>query len=270
MNKGIRTEAVPDADYEPEEVELSQQDERFIELSKQRAMRKSRIALDVKVAPHKDVRRFSARLFSDILEPGVVATLVEALEVEDDDLKLAVLDSLACLGELGKGLEDLALEPVLDEVMLGEMAIRRLAVRCLGWIDGDQSTEQLLALVDDANLHVRQEAIRSLGVKGDECEVLVEALKDDYSGVRMTAAKALASRPDGETIKQLVTLSLGFDGMHRYDLVKLFKQLDVAEAAELYLKVLEDEDSKRVWRVAIDVLGELFATPEQTPVSLAA
>lgn len=270
MSKGLRTEAEPDADYEEEEVTLSEQDERFIELSKQRAMRKKKIALDVKVAPHKDVRRFSARLFSDILEPGVVATLVEALEVEDDDLKLAVLDSLACLGELGKGLEDIALEPVLDEVMLGEMAIRRLAVRCLGWIDGVQAKDQLMALIGDANLHVRQEAIRSLGVKGETREVLVEALKDDYSGVRMTAAKALAARPDAETIRQLVTLSLGFDGMHRYDLVKLLRKLDVAEAGELYLKVLEDEDSKRVWRVAIETLGELFSESGQTPVSLAA
>ncbi len=274
INKGLRTEAAPDPKQQPEEIELSEEDERFIELSKQRRMRKKKISLDVKVAPHQDVRRFSARLFSDLDQEGVVEALVAALGVDDNELKLAVLDSLGCLGEKIGALDGSALNSVLKEVDGGDSAIGTLAIRCLGWISDDTVDIELMDLLDDDDVHVRQEAIRALGIRTKQSQemrdALSAALKDDYSGVRITAARAIATLNDANSLNELVTLSLGYDGMHRSDVVAMLKSIAPREAGELYLKVLEDESSKRVWRVAIEALGELFANPGDSAEKMAA
>ena len=276
LNHGIQTEAAIDENYQAEEIVLDERDRRFIKLSKQRAMRKQKISLDVKIAPHQDVRRFSARLLAQLAKPGVVEALVGALDSDDEELKLAVLDSLSCLGQLSGELPSVAGPAILNETANNKDDIRCMALRCLAWIDGQEIIDALTGLISDENVHIRQEAVFSLGKhneRGDYSEIrpnLVSALEDNYSGVRMTAARALVAARDTDTVRQLVKLSLAYDGIHRGDSVKLLSELDSFQATQLYLKVLHDNDSKRVWRLAMEALGELLARPNEKNISLAA
>ncbi len=270
VNKGIQTES-PESDPEDiEEVYLDEDDEHFINLSKLRALKKGKVSLDVEVAPHQDVRRFAARLLSDINRQGVVDALVETLGEDDVELKTAVLDSLACLAESGEKPGEKAADHILPEVSSVNATVRLLAVRCLGWIGGKDVVDTLKQLAAEKDTAIRQEAVRSLGRLGEAREILVESLNDEYPGVRITAARWLAQNPDKDTIKQLVALTCGFEGMHGQDVASFLKPGDVPEAVELYLKVLEDEESKRVWRIAIDALGEVLAGRGDASVSLAA
>ncbi len=258
MSKGIQTETPADDDEPEEEVELTQEDERFIEISQLRAMKKGKVSLDVKIAPHQDVRRFAARLLGDFNEVGLTAQIAEALAYDDDELKQSCLDSLALVGlERGK-LKKRLFKAIATETEHPDHGIRMPATRCLGFMTGEDVTERLNELCLDQGVHVRMEAFKALGRKTDQEETMIKALEDDYSGVRSVAAKSLAGKK--LAMDELIQLTLKYDGMHRQDIVALFKTWNPKEAAEKYFAILEDETRKRDWLVAIQAVGELLSS----------
>lgn len=83
----------------PEETVLSEQDERFLDLSKQRRMSKRKMSLESTVAPHLDVRRFAARLLGGVANVEVTAELINTLDTDDSEMRDSVLFSLVEHGE---------------------------------------------------------------------------------------------------------------------------------------------------------------------------
>ena len=258
LTQGVRTEPSTQDAPPAEDVELTEKDQYFIELSKLRAMKKGKVALDVKVAPHQDVRRFAARLLGDLDAKDVAGELCQALQVDDKELRLSCLESLSLIAQRF-GRLDAALAPaILNATRETDRNIRMIALRCCGYFDAENSDveDRLLELADDRDVHVRLEAIGALGRGSGHDDWLVQALGDDYSGVRLMAARALAAKR--LAMDNLIDLTLRFDGMHRRDVVELLKEWNAAEASEKYLKILQDDSRKRVWLVAIEALGDLL------------
>ncbi len=256
MSQGVQTEVAPDAQEDEEKVDLSNEDERFIEISKMRAMKKGKVSLDVKVAPHQDVRQFAARLLGDFDEKGLTEKLIEAIENGNDELKQSGLDSLSIIGEARGKLKKRLFKAIALETEHPDRGIRMAATRCLGFISGDDVIERLNTMCGDKDVHVRLEAYRALGLKKDQAATMLDALKDEYSGVRSVGLKALAAKR--LEMDALVEVTFKYDGMHRNDVVELLKQWNAQEAAEKYLAILQTESRKRDWLVAIQAIGDLL------------
>ena len=243
---------------EPEPVELTEEDKKFLELSEQRAMKKGKVSLEVKVAPHQDVRRFAATLLGDFGQPEVPGLLAAAMKEGDDELKHCCLESLSVIGTNGYSLGQDIFEAIKSEALSDDRNMRMLAVRCLGFMQGSEVEDTIAGLCNDDDVHVRLEAVRSIGMKQGHDDILLDALKDTYPGVRTNAGKALAKQQ--RCMDELIALTLKYDGMHKDEMVELFKQWDRQQAAEKYLNIIENEDQKRVWVVAIQALGDLVGS----------
>ncbi len=268
LRDGLRTEPAPEDEPAAEEIELSKDDEKFIELSKLRTMKKGKVSLDAKVAPHHDVRRFAACLLGDFDFPGVARALGQALEDDDVELKQSCLESLALIASTRGKLKKRLYPKIQKETQNQDRVVRMLSARCLSYIKGKDVEDTLLELCSDEDVHVRREAITALGRKKGHVESLLHALDDKYSGVRIAAAQALACQRSQMDV--LIELTLAHDGMHRRDIVSMLKSWNANEAAEKYLHILMDEDNKRAWLVAIEALGDLFHYPENGDIQAAA
>jgi len=266
-NQGLRIEA-PDDGTEPEQVELTSEDERFIGISKLRAMKKGKVSLDVKIAPHQDVRRFAARLLGDYNETGLSNELVAALQEDDSELKQSVLESLALIGLENNNLDDSLFEMIAEQAGDSEKSIRMFTARCLGFIKDRKADDLLLETSKDEDVHVRLEAIKALAHKGGHQDLLLAALDDDYSGIRIAAARGLEYTD--EAMDRLIGLTLVHDGMHRRDVVEIFKGWNPRQAVEKYLNILADEQQKRIWLVPIAAIGDLLShTLDETILAVA-
>ncbi len=211
----------------------------------------------LKAAPHQDIKRHVAKHLGEFPHEDVTSALATTLITDDVELKTALLGALDCIGEVAGFLPDEVSRSILAQCHNANSDIRRLIARCLTRVGSEEALDAFEVLAVDTNAPVRHQAIRSLGQKNAHRNIIVGALNDDNSGVRTAAAMALAADPDAHTVKQLVALSLGYNGMHCHELCKLLRTVDPQTASRLYLKVLNDEASKRVWRVAIEALGEL-------------
>lgn len=259
LQEGIRTEPEPEPEdeLEPEEIELSGEDEKFLELSRSRAMKKGKVSLDIQVPAHLDVRRFAACLLGNFEGAELTRALSQALEEDDVELKQSCLESLALIGRARGKLKKRLYGAIAEATHHDDSLVRMHATRCLAFIKGRHAQEMLIELCSDEDVHVRREAITALGCKKGNEDILLAALDDEYSGVRTAAARALCGHH--AHMDALIELTLAYDGMHRQEIVAGFKGWNSNEAAEKYLKILNDETRKRVWLVAIAALGDLFS-----------
>ena len=254
-------------DAPPAPVQLSAQELRLMDRSKQRAIRKRKVSLDVAIAAHLDVPRFAARLLGGVVHTDVTNCLIAALAGDDEELCNAALNSLVQHAEKLGTLPATAMAPLLHCIGGQKADLRLLAVRALGWLDRPEIGETLHRLLDDDDLHIRLEAVRALDLRGVADERILACLKDEYSGVRLAAATALARHRGVEAVGPLVKFALADDGTYRREVGRLLGASAREPAAEKLLGILADETHKRHWLVAIEALAEMFAQPEP-PVEL--
>jgi HEAT repeat protein len=112
-------------------------------------------------------------------------------------------------------------------------------------------------LIEDENPHVRLEALRALDSRGEISAGVKACLKDENTGVRLAAAKALAKHYGRDAIDALVDFAFFADGTHRSQASRLLAGIAPEQAAGRFMSVLADESQKRMWLVAIEALGEL-------------
>jgi HEAT repeat protein len=233
-----------------------------MELAKRRAISKKRMALEITVAPHLDVRRFAARLLGDVVHLDVTADLIVALGGEDEELHHAALQSLVQHGEKLGTLPDAALEPLMRCIGGENAGLRLLAVRAFGWLVSEKIDATLHGLTSDDDPFIRLEAVRALDLRGVADDRIMACLKDDYSGVRLAAASALARHRGPEAVDPLVEFALADDGTYRREVGRLLGAFAREPATRALLRILGDESHKRTWLVAIDALAEMFQQPE--------
>ena len=255
---------------EPKETALSEQDERFLDLSKQRRMSKRKMSLESTVAPHLDVRRFAARLLGGVVKAEVTAELIGALETDDSEMRDSLLFSLVEHGERTGSLPDAAFEALVNILDTQMVDTRVIAVRALGWLAGDASDELLHTLLLDPEDFVRVEAVRALERRGIADDAVVACLKDKYLGVGIAAAASIAQHRGDEAVTPLVDFAFQNDGIYRRDIGKLLGTYAREAGVKRLLEVLEDEEHRRNWLVPLDALAEVFQLPSEIEESKAA
>ena len=83
-------------------------------------------------------------------------------------------------------------------------------------------------------------------------------LDDPDPVVALAAAEALAGRGGEETTVDLLTSAVFLhDGVNRQAVGNLLRRLDPPRANAALITVLQDEDRRRSWRIAIEVLEVL-------------
>ena len=87
---------------------------------------------------------------------------------------------------------------------------------------------------------------------------MIDALDDEYLGVGIAAARALARLYGDASVDSLVLFAVSHDGTYRRDIGKLLGEFAPKAGAARLLELLADESQKARWLVAIDALAELF------------
>lgn len=256
---------VPEAPLE--EIILNADQERLLAMTNSRKFSKRKVSWATEVAPFLDVRRFSARLLGQVVNDEVTEALIAALTSDiDEETRQAVLFSLAEHGDRRGQLPGSLHETVTALLDDDNSEIRVLAMRLLGYMPGDTINEQLIALVGHDDPLVRVEAIRALDRRNVDTDALRVALNDSYLGAGIAAARALARISGDDAVDVLVDFAVRNDGIYRRDIGRMLGENAPHKGTARLLDLLNDEDQKVRWLVAIDALAEIFhlQAPDQT------
>ncbi len=137
------------------------------------------------------------------------------------------------------------------------------------FLGGTGATVQatLSRLIRDPEPRVRAACLRAsmdLETPGFEAAAWLD---DPDHGVALAAAEALAGRGSEEATVDLLTSAVFLhDGVNRQAVACLLRRLDPPRANAALITVLQDDDQRRSWRVAIEVL-EVLNRPD-TPSAL--
>ncbi len=257
---------VPDAPIEePEEIILSDETQRMLDLTKRRKLGKRKLSWDTMASPHEDVQRFSARLLGSVVHKDVTDALIATLTQDlDEETRNGALFSLAKHAEKTGTMPAEALAPLQELLKSDVPETRVLALRSMGWIKGAEMDATLEALLTDSDPLVRVEAVKAMDHRNLATDALINALNDKYQGVGIAAARALARLFGDDSAEALVLFAVTNDGTYRRDIGKLLGQYAPDAGAARLLELLDDEYQKARWLVAIDALAELFQQPDQT------
>jgi len=244
---------------EPEEVVLSEESQRFLDMAKTRKHAKRKISWAIAAAPHEDVQRFSARLLGSVVNSEVTEKLIETIGKDvDEDVLHGALFSLAKHGEQTGALPEAALEMLQGLLDSETSETRVLAARAVGWIKGEEIDAALLEMLKSTDPLVRVEAIRAMDHRNLAGKEMINALDDEYLGVGIAAARALARLYGDASVDALVLFAVSHDGTYRRDIGKLLGEYAPDAGAARLLDMLANEGEKARWLVAIDALAELF------------
>ncbi len=249
---------------EPEEIEISEETQRFLDMTKRRKLGKRKLSWDTMASPHEDVQRFSARLLGSVVHKDVTDALIATLTQDtDEETRNGALFSLAKHGEKTGTMPEEALAPLQDLLNSDVPETRALALRSMGWIKGADMDATLETFLTDPDPLVRVEAVKAMDHRNLATDTLINALNDKYQGVGIAAARALARLFGDDSADALVLFAVTNDGTYRRDIGKLLGQYAPDAGAARLLELLADEDQKSRWLVAIDALAELFQQPLQ-------
>jgi HEAT repeat protein len=242
---------------QPAEPVITDEDEEFLELSRQRAMRKQKVSPNPKVAAYQDVRRFAARVLGNVAQGEVALALAEALADDDEDVRLTAVDSLAQLATRLDRLPGDVNDILVTTAGSDSRDMRLAAVRALGAARNSENGETFRDRLEDADPFVRAEAIRGLAQAGGDMAEVEKFLTESEPGVREAAAEAVAAAGGEKAVDHLVDFAFFRDGFHKERAARLLREIDAAAATDRFLDVLDDDERMRVWAVAIMALADL-------------
>ncbi len=244
---------------------LTPEDVRRLEQAAARPRRKH-VLLEPEIALHRDVRLFAAKVLGDLLETEVLEALADCLENEDRELARTASDSLARAAR-GTEIAGAVISRVLAALDSDDLAVKLNLVPLLGVQDGATVQATLSRLIRDPEPRVRAACLRaSIELKSPGFEA-ADWLDDSDPGVVLAAAEALAGRDCEEATVDLLTSAVFLhNGVNRQAVARLLCRLDPPRANAALITVLQDEDQRRSWRVAIEAL-EVLNRPD-TPSAL--
>ncbi len=242
------------------ELDLDEDDLRRLELVERRRIGKKRVSPDPDIPASVEVRRYAIGLLGEVRVPWVVEWLVPVLKDERADLRRAALESLARLAAAGCAVPVDEVLPVVTEILVaGDEPDRLSAIRLAAGLDEAEMPTILAALLADPSRAVRLEALRGLDRIGAAPGEVRAALTDEWPAVRLAAAGLLARVCREEAFEALFDFAFHDEGYHHVEAARLLAGIAPERAARAFAGVLADEGRKRVWQVAIEALGEIFA-----------
>ncbi|MBD3271897.1 MAG: hypothetical protein GF384_05115 [Elusimicrobia bacterium] len=161
-------------------------------------------------------------------------------ETPDGQIRDACSISLAMLGDPAERMifENAASQKTTDA------EIRETAVKALGTITNDASTEVLIIALSDPVAAVRAEAARALGIIGDPkaASYLREAVRDDDLRVRREMVRALGTVTDPENVPVLTDALDADDGILRLIAARALGRYGYAKGLSTVKRALSDKD----------------------------
>jgi HEAT repeat protein len=185
-----------------------------------------------------------------------VEPLQAALGSQDARIRTRAVKALGRIGD-----EDSTNALTASAREAGAHATRLQAVRSLGRVGGSQSLEALRVALNDENEQVRREAAWALGRRGDapSLEALLGALNDPSWQVRAQAARGL-NRIRSERAVEPLSAALGDQRAEvRLEVVKALGHIGGERAVET-LRVALNDESQIVSRQAQRALARLKGT----------
>ncbi|MFQ5784284.1 MAG: HEAT repeat domain-containing protein [Alphaproteobacteria bacterium] len=243
-------------------VRVAGEDIEYLELTR-RVRGKRRVSPDPQIAAHEDVPRIAAKLLGDVAEADVARALAAALANSDVDVRRHAADSLARIGKAMAGLPAEVAVAVIDACADADRDVRLAAMRALAVCPAAVAASVAKEMTGDPDSFIRAEAVRALAVVGEAGDEIDRLMADDSPNVRLASAEALAAVRGAEALDRLVAFAFAFDGYHHDQAARLLRDIDPAAARVRILQPLADPKRKREWRIALQVLQELYrANPD--------
>ncbi|MBT7269116.1 MAG: HEAT repeat domain-containing protein, partial [Rhodospirillaceae bacterium] len=108
---------------------------------------------------------------------------------------------------------------------------------------------------EDGDSFVKTEVINALSNMGVEIKQLDQLIDDEERSVRLAAAEALVAFEGEAALDRIVDFAFAKEGYNRLEAAKLLRRIGVQKANPPLIAVIEDENRRREWQVAIEVLG---------------
>ena len=237
-------------------VRLTQSDMELLALSA-RTPKKGRVNLSREIPAYSDVPQFAARVMGDIASEKTASALAAQIESKNEQLRSAALDSLARIGKKMGRLPKDAVQGLIRVVANADRDNRLLAVRALGNSDATECAGFLQNRLVDGDSFVKTEAIQALSRLGAEIDSLDELLESQERSVRLAAAEAHANVNNRDSVDKLLDFAFANGGYHRRDAGRFLRKVNVEAANDRLVAVLQDEERRREWPVAIEALAEI-------------
>ncbi len=243
-----------------------------------------------RIAVTSDVRILSARVLANSNSEKTITALLECLESDEPGL---CREAAISIGKIASHTANTAtlkntLEPLLEQLETGGEEMRHTCTRALAKLGCAEAFPHLIGALKDKVTQVRIEAINGLvelsatpdnhhmteAVSPTEILKQVQAcLKDPASGVRLAAAKGLASllsRVDRKlfeksVIESIVTAARSDNGARTREMGRILKEINTEASTNLLLEQLDTLQSSGERRFVIELLEEILA-PEQGKV----
>ena len=222
------------------------------------------ISLTPDISLDLDIARSITRASAEILNPNLLAALVEALEYPDTDLNEAAIYSLSHTWPSAAGWSDTTLSlRVIDicKSLLNEnrnnMAIAAIAL--LGEFSANETDKILLDLLDDADPWRQLATLRALSENPNNIEVIrdkaVQFLDYEFVGLRHSAIQILGKNNDKESIHMLLDRLGAHAGADASVIGKTLTVTGSATVEEGLCQLLCDNARQREWRFATETLA---------------
>jgi len=237
-------------------IRLTETDMEMLALSAQ-TPRKSRVKLAGVIPAYKDVPQFAARMLGQIAQFEVASALAQNIESGPEKVRLAALDSLVQIGETCGDLPKDALDALMRVVANAERDARLMAIRAIGVAKAKGCAGFLVHRFEDGDSFVKTEVINALSCMGVEIDQLDQLIADPERSVRLAAAAALMAEKGESALEQIVEFAFAYEGYLRREAAHMLREIGPSLANPQIVSVLEDEDRRREWGVAIEVLAEI-------------
>lgn len=145
------------------------------------------------------IRCGAAKVLGTMEDPHVVATLIQALQDPEDQLRLSVVDALG-------GMKDpRVIDALIQALQDPWLEVRRVAATCLGLRGDPQAVEPLIQIMQDPEWRVRRTVAGNLGriQTPQVVDALIHALQDRDYMVRMTVICTLEAMGDPRAVPAL-------------------------------------------------------------------
>lgn len=237
-------------------IRLTETDMEMLALSAQ-TPRKSRVRLAEVIPAYKDVPQFAARVLGQIAEIEIASALAKHIETGSEQLRVAALDSLVQIGKKMGTLPKDAIDALMRVVANSERDTRLLAIRAIGAANAKGCAGFLIHRLDDGDSFVKTEVIHALSCMGVALDRLDELIDDSERSVRLAAAAALLKEKGALALEQIVGLAFSYEGYLRREAGQMLRRIGAAQANPEIIAVLKDDNRRREWGVAIEVLAEI-------------
>ena len=235
--------------------------------------------------PATGIRCLAIRVLARSDREEAFATLIDSLQDASPGLRREAAISIGRIAARCADPSRLqhATGPLLSQMEFGEESIRHACARSLARLGSTSALPHLLGALTDRSSQVRIEAVNGLVdlvANGAAAEAdapvteimqqLQERLGDPASGVRLAAAKGLASLlpvageelPARQVVERIVAAARIDHGSQARDMGRILREIDREAAVDTLLQQLDSMDTSSERRFVIELLEELLAVEE--------